>query len=98
MAKSPDRLNDPAEEKKVFLLLAHVLDQSAAEHRDAGEYEAAEMDKKLADSAAGLVDALRKFEQNFQRRTKRNKERKAQGLPPLTIEEQVELDKKEGFL
>ena len=74
----------------------HALDQSAAEHRDIGEWNKMEADKELAESLSRTGQRMSKMMKRIERRIKRNEDREKQGLPPLTIREQVELDDKEG--
>ena len=74
----------------------HVMDQSAAQNRDAGEDERAEADMKLADSFAGFANAVRPMLQRIEKRIERNQERKEQGLPPLTIKEHLTLEQEDA--
>lgn len=76
----------------VFNKTLHVLDQSAAEHRDSGEVEKVEADKQLADRVSRICECVRRVE----RRIERNRKRMAQGLPRLTLEEQLRLDEEQG--
>jgi hypothetical protein len=73
----------------------HVLDQSAAQHRDEGERRKAEADKALAESFARAGVRIGKVLDDIERRIQRNVERAKQGLPHLTLEEQLRLDKEE---
>lgn len=70
----------------------HVLDQSAAEHRDDGEQDKAEADKALAESFAETGRKFKEIGDRIERRILRNRKRIEQGLPPLTLEEQLDLD------
>lgn len=70
----------------------HVLDQFAAEHRDDGEQDKAEADKALAESFAETGRKFKEIGDRIERRILRNRKRIEQGLPPLTLEEQLDLD------
>jgi hypothetical protein len=74
----------------------HVLDQSAAKHRDEGEDAKSEADKKLAESFAEAGRKIGAICARIERRIQRNEERAEQGLPPLTLEEQDRLDELDG--
>jgi hypothetical protein len=52
----------------------HVLDQSAAENRDAGELEEAEADKKLADSFGVAAERIGKIVRNVEEKVQLNRE------------------------
>jgi len=75
--------------------VVHVLDQSAAEHRDDGKQEKAEADKALAESFAEVGRRFKAVADRVARRIRRNEERAKRGLPPLTLQEQLDLDKEE---
>ena len=70
-----------------------LIDQSVAFHRDAGEEDKAEADAELAEAFAGFADKLRPMLKRIEQRIERNRERRKQGLPPLTIEEHLALEK-----
>lgn len=73
----------------------HVLDQSAAKHRDDGEQSKADADKVLAESFAETGRRFKEIMDRIERRVLRNRKLIQQGLPPLTLEEQLKLDEEE---
>ena len=76
--------------------VVHALDQSSAQHRDDGEHAKAEADKVLAESFAKAGRGFKKVADRIERRIRRNEERAKQGLPPLTLEEQLDLDEEDA--
>jgi len=55
--------------------VSHALDQSAAEHRDAGDNEKAEADKKLADSFGVAAERIGNIVRRIEERIQANRER-----------------------
>jgi len=56
-------------------LVSHVLDQSAAKHRDADDDEKAEADKKLADSFGVAAERIGNIMRRIEERIQANRER-----------------------